>query len=270
MSSAEVRLNMFSSLPETHRQYFFGELQNLCREFLRNNRRRFPEIDPPALLSEVWGKLLGGVALDESERKWEGALTIADPEPTKDGRVTWLLNEIGGAQALGHRCSDIARTKYGRGPGGKGPRFVQMPDRHEIIHDGDDDSARTFAATDSVHVWRGLQLTASAQFEAADDVTLLLNVLADDPALLEDSANGRWPMNEIAVQLNRRIPLSSWNATRVENAKRRLQNWIVRLQRQNGLDRTDLEALFARVARKGESAERSRQPSRRDIPNLLN
>jgi hypothetical protein len=32
------------------------------------------------------------------------------------------------------------------------------------------------------------------------------------------------------------------------NAKKRLLNWVQRLMRQNGLDATDLEALFARVA----------------------
>ncbi len=36
---------------------------------------------------------------------------------------------------------------------------------------------------------------------------------------------------------------------RVENAKKRLLNWVQRLMRQNGLDAADLEAVFARVAR---------------------
>ena len=40
-----------------------------------------------------------------------------------------------------------------------------------------------------------------------------------------------------------------WADDRVENARKRLLNWLQRLMRQNGLDATDLEAVFARVAR---------------------
>ena len=36
----------------------------------------------------------------------------------------------------------------------------------------------------------------------------------------------------------------------MDNAKRRLVNWIGRLMRKNALDATDLEGLFAAVARK--------------------
>ena len=49
--------------------------------------------------------------------------------------------------------------------------------------------------------------------------------------------------------LNAEFSPPSWSDDRVENAKKRLLNWIQRLMRQNGLDATELEALFARVAR---------------------
>jgi hypothetical protein len=40
------------------------------------------------------------------------------------------------------------------------------------------------------------------------------------------------------------------------NAKRRLVNWIKRLMQKHGFDTTDLEDLFARVARNQERGER--------------
>jgi hypothetical protein len=49
--------------------------------------------------------------------------------------------------------------------------------------------------------------------------------------------------------LNAECSPPPWSGDRVENAKKRLLNWVQRLMRQNGLDGTDLEAVFARVAR---------------------
>ncbi len=41
----------------------------------------------------------------------------------------------------------------------------------------------------------------------------------------------------------------------MEDAKRRLNKWINRLMQKNALDATDLQALFARVARLSEKVE---------------
>jgi hypothetical protein len=57
---------------------------------------------------------------------------------------------------------------------------------------------------------------------------------------------------DIVNRLNIRFPPPAWTSDRVDNAKRRLMNWIKRLKRKNGLDDVDLEALFARVAREQE------------------
>ena len=108
---------------------------------------------------------------------------------------------------------------------------------------------------DARRVWRGLLVTADLQFERNDDVSMLLRLLADVPDILEGSTGGQWPVKKIVTLLNDRFPPPIWNGDRVDNAKRRLLNWINRLMRRNGLDATDLEALFARVAREKEGTE---------------
>jgi hypothetical protein len=57
-------------------------------------------------------------------------------------------------------------------------------------------------------------------------------------------------MGRLVTILNAKFSPPSWSDDRVENAKKRLLNWVQRLMRQNGLDATDLEAVFARVGRR--------------------
>ena len=109
---------------------------------------------------------------------------------------------------------------------------------------------------DARRVWRGLLVTADLQFERHDDVSMLLRLLSDVPDILEGSAGGQWPVRKIVTLLNDRFPPPIWNGDRVDNAKRRLVHWINRLMRRNGLDATDLEAVFARVARQNEDTEK--------------
>jgi hypothetical protein len=71
-----------------------------------------------------------------------------------------------------------------------------------------------------------------------------------------DESSGQWPIKRIVDLLNKRFPPSSWTDDRVDNAKRRLVNWIKRLMQKHGFDTTDLEDLFARVARNQERGER--------------
>jgi hypothetical protein len=65
------------------------------------------------------------------------------------------------------------------------------------------------------------------------------------------------PIKKMIDLLNERFPPPSWTDDRVDNAKRRLMNWINRLKQKNGLDTTDLKDLFARVARTKEKGEAS-------------
>jgi hypothetical protein len=86
---------------------------------------------------------------------------------------------------------------------------------------------------------------------------MLLRLLAENPGLLHNSSGGQWPISGITAELNDRFPPPSWTSDRVDNAKRRLVNWIKRLKRENGLDDVDLEGLFARVARQQEGGNRA-------------
>jgi len=62
-----------------------------------------------------------------------------------------------------------------------------------------------------------------------------------------------WPVRTIVEALNRRHPAPAWDDDRVENAKKRLKNWIVRMKREQSLDSIDLMSLFVRVAREREA-----------------
>ena len=88
----------------------------MCRGYLRNKRVSTSELTPEELFSEIWLKLLGTVSMDETEDKppirteWS-----VDPDvPERDGRVEWLIGEIGGSGALAHRHEDILRQRFGR------------------------------------------------------------------------------------------------------------------------------------------------------------
>ena len=74
-------------------------------------------------------------------------------------------------------------------------------------------------------------------------------MLAKVPGVLDGSDGSRWPVGRLVTILNADFSPPPWSVDRVENAKKRLLNWVQRLMRQNGLDATDLEAVFARVAR---------------------
>jgi hypothetical protein len=213
---------------------------------------------PEELLSETWQKLLGTVSVPGDETP---GVSSFDPDqasvdadaPERDGRVVWLIDQIGGPEAMAHRREDILRGRYGRGRAGSGRRMVQPQsdvEFSEIVSDADEPS--TLETADVLRVWRGLLATADLQFEQSDDLSKLLRLLAENPGLLLSSSSGQWPIQDMVSELNDRFPPRSWTIDRVDNAKRRLMNWIKRLKRKNGLDDVDLEALFARVAREHE------------------
>jgi hypothetical protein len=178
--------------------------------------------------------------------------------------VIWLIAEIGGSEAIGHRCEDIRRERYGRWVPGVGRPNEQLGDEDESEETGmDPDQSSGLEKTDSSRIWRGLLATAAVDFPPDDDVSMLLNLLTVEPGILDDSPGGQWPVRLIVAQLNNSSTSRRWSEDHVDNAKRRLMNWIERLRRRNRLDRTDLEALFARVARRLEISEQkppSRQP----------
>jgi hypothetical protein len=102
---------------------------------------------------------------------------------------------------------------------------------------------------DAVNIWHGVLITAARTFQPDDDVCKLLRMLAKVPGVLDESHGSRWPVGRLVTILNAEFSPPPWSDDRVDNAKKRLLNWVQRLMRQNGLDTTDLEAVFARVAR---------------------
>jgi hypothetical protein len=229
----------------------------LCKTYLRKERVSLSELTPEELLSEVWLKLLGTVSLEETEEFTPGAApewTVDQQNPERDGRVVWLIEEIGGAEAIAHRHEDIRRQRHGRAKPEVGRPMVQL--EHESAEPGSDpDQPIRLQQMDAYRVWCGLIAMADQKFQRHDDVSTLLRLLNDFRDLLEDSS-GQWPVKIIVALLNERFPPPTWTDRRVDNAKKRLLNWINRLMQKNGLDATDLEDLFARVARRKEGSER--------------
>ena len=257
-SRAELRLRVLCSLPATHQQYLFDEVRLLCRAYLRNKRVSTQELTPEELFSEIWLKLLGTVSMDEKQdRPPISTEWSVDPDvPERDGRVIWLVQEIGGAGAIAHRHEDIRRERFGRAKPEGGRPIVQPGVEDETAELGSDpDQAIKLHEKDADRTWRGLLATANNQFQQHDDVSKLLRLMNDVRDILEDSST-QWPVNRIVALLNQQFPPPTWTDRRVDNAKKRLLNWISRLMQRNGLDATDLEALFAGVARREDDSKR--------------
>jgi hypothetical protein len=252
LARGQLRLQVLWSLPEGHQRYLFEEIHKMCRIHLRRQRIPPSEMSPKELVSEIWQKLLATVSLLDGEAvasslvnpsKW----SIDPRAPERDGRVVWLVEEIGGSEGLVHRCEDILRQRFGRSLPEGGRRIVQLGGEDEI--DPGPGAHKPLEEIDARHVWRGLLATAALAFPQDDDVSKLLRLMAEYPDILGDSSTGRWPVALMVRLLNSWFPPPTWRDDRVDNAKRRLMSWISRLMRQNRLDETDLEALFARVAR---------------------
>jgi hypothetical protein len=90
--------------------------------------------------------------------------------------------------------------------------------------------------------WQGLLAAAQRQFAPHTD------------ADVQAAFGGEWPIRQIVSALNARYPIPPWSDDRVDNAKKRLKNWINRLAHDHGFDSIDLMALFARGAREHERA----------------
>jgi hypothetical protein len=245
----ELRLRVLKSLPELHQQYLFEEIRKQCSKYLRSKRVSGSEISVEELLSEVWKKLLGSVSVQDEATIATFEETSTDPHaPDRDGRVIWLLSEIGGFEAMSHRYEDILRQRFGRTLPEGGRPWVQRNDEDEIF-DVPEQSPIEAPLEEASLVWIGLFKLAARRFPPEDDVSILLQLFKHSPDLFDEASREQWPINEIVVQLNKLFPDTAWRVDRVDNAKRRLVNWVRRMKQRNGFDQIDLEAFFVSVAR---------------------
>jgi hypothetical protein len=251
--SGSFALRVLWTLPQAHQAFVFHEICGLCRHYLRSNPQDAFEISSEELVSDIWAKLIGGItmpdpndAADRSNFPDPSDWTIDPHVPENDGRVIWLIREIGGPRALAHRCEDIRRRRWGRATPGMGRPLVQPSRLPDVEADPDEGG---LGSADAANIWRGVLITAERTFQPDDDVCKLLRTLTKVPAVLDRSQGSRWPVRRLVTILNAEFSPPPWSDERVENAKKRLLNWVQRLMRQNGLDATDLEAVFARVAR---------------------
>jgi hypothetical protein len=190
----------------------------VCRDFLRNRGVPSSELTAEELLSEIWQKLLGTVSVGAGETidLCSGDLTQVsiDPDvPERDGRVVWLVEEIGGAMAIAHRREDILRARFGRASTGNGRPLVQ-PQGDSVFTDiaSDADAAGTLEAADGRRVCRGLLAMIALEFAPSDDLSMLLRLLSEQPGLLQDSPGGQWPITDIVNQLDKRFAPPAWTS----------------------------------------------------------
>ena len=260
---ATTRLRVLNSLPRRHQDYFFAEVRRLCAVYIASlglpaSERQSATLE---LVSEVMAKLAGAVALSAERTDVQGsghelpdANTISD-DPRRDGRVIWLIGEVGGSSALRHRQEDIRRRLYGRWREG-GYRTAQLDEEH--IADLAVDPEDPHRDQDSRKIWQGVLVAATSHFRPEEDVTILLDLLAHNDQI-QSSFGAEWPVSQIVVELNKKHPHPPWTDDRVDNAKRRLRNWIGRIRRDYGLDSTGLMDLFARCSlRPGSISKRVR------------
>jgi hypothetical protein len=273
---AELRLRVLNALPRRHQDHVFAQIRASCRKYIASIGVKVADRDSETLelFSEAMAKLLGAASQHhdrDSERDEASPAqsslpdwTIDERDPQGDGRVAWLIDEVGGTRSLSHRYEDMRRQRWGRWQA-SGYRTVQISalqnDADTESADGDQVLARAADASVELHsdpdahreanemrlAWLGLLVLAEGQFSREDDVMALLTLLARESDI-QASFGSEWPIGQIVQTLNAAAPARPWNDDRVDNAKRRLRNWIQRLRRDQALDRTDLLALLIRCA----------------------
>jgi hypothetical protein len=256
-----TRLSVLNSLPRQHQDHFFEAVRKLCASYVAS--RGTPVADRESesleLFSEVMAKLLGATASGEGQHAKDGEDTKPDwtahKDPKQDGRVAWLVAEIGGRTALAHRHEDIRRRLYGRWKEGS-YKTDQLADEH--VSDLAVDPIDPHEDEDNRRAWRGLLAAAKTEFEPTEDVSVLLELLASDTEI-QAAFGSEWPVGQIVATLNGRKPARPWNDDRVDNAKKRLKGWIGRIRRDYKVDPADLMHLFAQYARKQELTENARR-----------
>jgi hypothetical protein len=268
LTLGELRLQVLRSLPPRHEQYLIKEIRKWCSAYLHANPVAAREISPGQLVSEIWLRLIGAVVLPNEEEMFDFPTRESwSTDPEHDGRVEWLIQQIGGRQALGHRCEDIRREQWGRALSEGGRRAVQPDDDNEVFETGEDPLVdQPLQEADARRAWSGLVIAFSREFGQEEDASKLVRLLAQSPEVFEGSCAGRWPVSEIVHLLNKRFPPPTWTDRRVEDAKKRLVSWVKRFKRKNGLDQIDVEAFFARLARQQPPVS---APSRRSPVGFL-
>lgn len=254
---ATTRLRVLNSLPRRHQDYCFAEVRRLCAVYIASlglppSERQSATLE---LVSEVMAKLAGASTFSAERTDVQGkgdepphACTISD-DPGRDGRVVWLIGEVGGSNALRHRQEDIRRRLHGRWREG-GYRTAQLGEEH--VADLAVDPEDPHRDQDSRKIWQGVLAAAASHFRPEEDVSVLLDLLAHDDQI-QSAFGAEWPVSHIVVALNQKHPHPPWTDDRVDNAKRRLRNWIGRIRRDHGLDSTGLMDLFARCLLRPES-----------------
>ncbi len=287
----EMALRLLHSLPAQHEMYFYREMRRRCMHYLLSQGVPLADRSSAAgeLLSEVMAKLLGvgsssgvedqanqmpqSVPSDEQLPSAASFQSNMD-DPEKDERVRWLIQEVGGRRALKHRFEDIRRRRWGRAQG-LGYRMVQISalgdagpetDRDEDILAQQEqrdclqeDHEDPHHDRDVRRAWTGMLAAASSRFKPHEDARKLLALLARDPDV-QAGFGVEWPVRKIVDALNTIDPEPPWNDDRIENAKKRLRNWIGGIKREYGLDQTDLMALFARYGRAAASGASGTAP----------
>src|SRR5262245_18534553 len=207
----ETRLRVLSSLPQLHADYVCAAVREQCARYIASLGIRLADRDSETLelFSEVMAKLLGATAAsgrgqadqpddigDESEpangddrtvdeaAMLGGHWTIDERDPKRDGRVIWLIEEIGGRRALSHRYEDMRRQRFGRWQG-SGYRTVQISALHGEVQTGESDDEALARYADRSHplleeqadprqvqdtrwAWVGLLALAERQFKPVD------------------------------------------------------------------------------------------------------
>jgi len=257
-AAGATRLKVLNSLPRQHQDYFFGEVRKLCANFIASGDTPIALRESGALelFSEVMAKLLGAGSSGNlmASNKDTGAIERdwrVDHDPSRDGRVSWLVSEIGGRQALAHRNEDIRRRLYGRWRKG-GYTVEQLAEGH--VADLAVEPEEPYEDEDNRKIWRGLLAAAKLEFGPNEDVSIVLDLLANDSEI-QSAFGSEWPIRMIADTLNQRSPHRLWTDERVDNAKKRLRTWLGRLRREYRIDSADLMDLLARYARRQQEAE---------------
>jgi hypothetical protein len=140
--SGTFALRVLGTLPQAHQRFVFDEICGLCRHYLRSKPEDASDISSEELVSEVWAKLIGSITMPDPSEAAERSnfpdpsdWTIDPHAPENDGRVIWLIREVGRPRALAHRCEDIRRRlapPFGMGIGafGIGPAYKFATELH--------------------------------------------------------------------------------------------------------------------------------------------
>jgi hypothetical protein len=258
-SPGQVRLAVLQSLPRRHQEHFFEEVRKLCAKFISSQRigsAADRESESLELFSEVMAKLIGAAKVGNDEKVGnlpeighDPAAWSCNDDPQLDERVVWLIGEVGGTNALRHRHEDIRRRRYGRWRDGY--RDMQLGDEH--IEEMVADPVEPHHDRDVKRAWLGLLDLAEREFTPDGDVTVMLQLLASRSDI-QDGFASEWPVKQIVEALNATGPDKLWHDDRVENAKRRIRNWLSRIKKAQNLGEIELMALLARYGRLREEA----------------